>query len=290
MKVTFLGTGAGELYPGAWCDCDYCNYARKNGGRNIRFNSSIHFADNCLIDFPADIVNKALMYNIDLLPTELLLCTHSHEDHFFPRMLYWRYKHYGLEKIRGEEMYNAPCARFTELPLLSMYGNRKILKKMEYIFHDMALADYALDFCIPNAYWEYHKNNVDFVPMVASHIDTDGEPGLIYLVHAQNKTFMYATDSDKYNDRTRDCIKAHKLDAVIMEATFGTRDLGGGHMTLNRVKEEVDFFLENNIFTGEPRVILTHMSPHRCPPYDKLTEILKGTCMESAWDGMVVDL
>ena len=289
MKITFLGTGAAEQYPGIWCKCDYCSYAREKGGRNIRFTSSIHFADTCLIDFPADIFNKALQYKIDLLPTELLLCTHSHEDHFNPQMLYWRYKHYGVDKIPGDEKYNAPCARFTDLPLMRIYGNRKIFNKMEHIFHDRELADYALDFCIPEAYREYHHNDVDFIPMIASHSDTAGERGLIYLIHAQNKTFIYATDSDKYIDRTRDCIKAHKVDAVIMEATFGTRVMGG-HMTLNRVKEEVDFFLESSIFTGEPRVILTHMSPHRCPPYDKLVEILKGTCMESAWDGMVVDL
>ena len=289
MTITFLGTGAAELYPGAWCNCEYCNYAREKGGRNIRLTSSIHFADNCLIDFPADIFNKAMQHKVDLLPSELLLCTHSHEDHFNPQMLYWRYKHYGAEKIPGEAMYNEPCARFTELPLLSIYGNRKIFKKLEPIFHDRELADYALDFCIPEAYREYHHKDIDFIPMIASHTDTDGERGLIYLIHAQSKTFMYATDSDKYIHRTRDCIKAHKLDAVIMEATFGTRDIGG-HMTFNRVKEEVDFFCDNNIFTGEPRVILTHMSPHRCPPYDRLVEMLKGTCMESAWDGMVVNL
>jgi hypothetical protein len=75
-----------------------------------------------------------------------------------------------------------------------------------------------------------------------------------------------------------------------MEATYGTRDMEHGHMTLGRAKEEVDFFCQSGIFNGEPRVILTHMSPHRCPPYDRLVEMLKGTYMESAWDGMVLEL
>jgi phosphoribosyl 1,2-cyclic phosphate phosphodiesterase len=290
MKIIFLGTAAAEMYPGVWCDCDYCNYARKHGGRNIRFTSSIHFADKCIIDFPGDIFNKAMQYNIDLLPTELLLCTHSHEDHFSPWTLHWRYKHFGTDDIPGEEKYNAPCARFTDLPLLSVYGNRKILYKLEKIFDGREMADFALDFSIPEVYREYHSKGVDFIPMIASHRDTDSERGLIYLVHAQGKAFLYATDSDKYIDRTRDCIKAHKVDAVIMEATYGKRDMGPGHMTLDRVMEEVEFFRQNDIFTGEPKVILTHMSPHRCPPYDRLVEMLRGTCMESAWDGMVLEL
>ena len=24
MKLTFLGTGAGETYPGYWCECPHC--------------------------------------------------------------------------------------------------------------------------------------------------------------------------------------------------------------------------------------------------------------------------
>ena len=290
MKITFLGTSAAEYYPGIWCSCEYCDYARTHGGRNIRFTSSIHFADKCLIDLPVDIVNKAMQYHIDLLPTELLLFTHSHEDHFYPQTLHWRYKHYGTEKIQGEEMYNAPCARFTDLPLLSVYGNRKVFKKMEEIFGDRELADFAMDYCIPECYREYHSKDIDFIPMIANHNDTDGERGLIYLVSAQGRTFLYATDSGAYIDRTRDCIKAHKVDVIIMEATFGTRDIGDGHMTLDRAKKEADFFCNNNVFRGQPKVILTHMSPHRCPPYDRMAEILRGTCMESAWDGMILEL
>jgi phosphoribosyl 1,2-cyclic phosphate phosphodiesterase len=289
MKITFLGTAAAELYPGVWCKCDYCTYAREKGGRNIRFNSSIHFADTCLIDFPADTPKKALEFGIDLLPVDLLLCTHSHEDHFNPQMLYWRYKAYGVENIPGEEKFDAPCARFTDLPLLNIYGNRKIFKKMEHIFHDREVADYALDFTIPEAYREYHHGNIDFIPMIATHPDSEGERGLIYLVNAGGRSFLYATDSDRYIDRTRDCIKSHKVDAVIMEATFGTRKMEG-HMNLDKVRAELDFFTAHNIFKGEPRVILTHMSPHRCPPYDKLCEMLKGSPIESAYDGMVAEL
>jgi phosphoribosyl 1,2-cyclic phosphate phosphodiesterase len=289
MKITFLGTSAAEQYPGVWCNCDYCRYAREKGGRNIRFTSSIHFADTCLIDFPADITDKALKFGVDLLPVDLLLCTHSHEDHFNPQMFVWRYKFYGVENLPEDERYNAPCARFTDVPHLNIFGNRKIFRKMEHIFNGRELADYALDFTIPQAYHEYHHGDVDFIPMIASHLDSEGERGFIYLVHAQGKSFMYATDSDAYIDRTRDCIKAHKVDAVIMEATFGLRK-GDGHMTLERVKKEVEFFRASNIFTAEPRVILTHMSPHRCPPYDQLCELLNGTCMESAYDGMVLEL
>ena len=290
MKITFLGTAASELYPGAWCHCDYCTYAREHGGRNIRFNSSIHFADKCLIDFPADIMNKALKYNIDLRPAELLLCTHSHEDHFYPKMLYWRYRSYGADQLEGMEKYRADCARFGDLPQLRIFGNRKVFAKLQPYFLQRENADYEMDYTIVEAYSEYRHAGVDFIPMIASHTDTDGERGLIYLVHAQGKSFLYATDSNTYIDRTRDCIKAHKVDAVIMECTFGDSEKQGGHMSFNRMLNEVHFFEDSNIFNGQPQVYLTHMSPHRMPPYDMLVERLKGTCIQSAYDGMELEL
>lgn len=289
MKITFLGTGAAELYPGAWCQCDYCTYARTHGGRNVRFTSSIHFADKCLVDFPADVFNKAAQYGVDLLGTELLLCTHPHEDHFDPQMLYWRYRAYGADALPELERYAAPCARFGELPLLRVFGNRGVWARMNAIFGNREVADYAMDFTIPQVYQEYHHAGVDFIPMIASHME-GGERGMIYLIHAQGKTFLYATDSDTYVERTRDCLRAHKVDAVIMEATFGEVNKGRGHMTLGRVWDEVRFFEENGLFNGEPQVWLTHMSPHRTPPYDLLCPMLEGTCVRSAYDGMTLEL
>lgn len=290
MKITFLGTAAAELYPGTWCSCDYCDYARTHGGRNIRTNSAVHFAEKCLIDFPPDLTNKALAYNIDLRPIELLLCTHSHEDHFFPQALQWRYSVYGAEKMDGTERYNAPCARFGELPLLRVFGNRQVFWKLSEALPGKDLADFAMDFTVVDPYREYHHAGVDFIPMLATHTDRGNEHGLIYLVYVQGKSFLYATDSDTYMDRTRDCIRSHKVDAVIMECTFGEANKGRGHMNLERMWDEVRFFEENDIFTGAPQVYLTHHSPHRMPPYDRLCEMLQGTCVRSAFDGMKLEL
>lgn len=290
MRITFLGTAAAELYPGVWCQCDYCSYARKHGGRNIRFNSAIHFAEKCLVDLPPDTVNGAIKYGIDLLATELLLCTHSHGDHFHPSLLQWRYRVHGVDSMSESDRAVAYCARFGDLPQLRIFGNRKVFEKLSPFLLRYELADHALDFTIVEAYHEYSCAGVDFIPMIASHVDANEERGLIYLIGAQGKTFLYATDSGTYTDRTRDCIRAHKVDAVIMECTYGQAEKGGGHMSFSQMEAEVRFFIESGVFTGAPRVYLTHLSPHRTPPYDQLSEALNGTCISSAYDGMVLDL
>ena len=52
---------------------------------------------------------------------------------------------------------------------------------------------------------------------------------MIYIVEAQGKTFLYASDSGPYTERTKDCIAAHRFDAVIMEETFGYAKKGIPH-------------------------------------------------------------
>ena len=48
MKITFLGTSAGESYPAIWCDCPNCTYAREHGGKNIRMNTGSMIDDDIL--------------------------------------------------------------------------------------------------------------------------------------------------------------------------------------------------------------------------------------------------
>ena len=50
MKLTFLGTSAGESYPAIWCDCENCTYAREHGGKNIRMNTGSMIDDDILLD------------------------------------------------------------------------------------------------------------------------------------------------------------------------------------------------------------------------------------------------
>ena len=50
MKITFLGTSAGESYPAVWCDCENCTYARAHGGRNLRMNTGTMIDSDTLLD------------------------------------------------------------------------------------------------------------------------------------------------------------------------------------------------------------------------------------------------
>lgn len=66
MKLTFLGTAAATSYPLAFCKCDFCNQARKSGGKDLRKRSSLLISDDLLIDLGPDIVSASFAYNFSV--------------------------------------------------------------------------------------------------------------------------------------------------------------------------------------------------------------------------------
>ena len=81
MYFQFLGTSAGEQFPGLWCSCPTCTKARELGGRNIRSNSCAFLSPDCMLDFGAEVFQQARKFDVPILDTQYLFVTHSHADH-----------------------------------------------------------------------------------------------------------------------------------------------------------------------------------------------------------------
>ena len=90
MKITYFGTAAAEGFPALFCNCEYCNEARKLGGKNIRTRSQALINNDLLIDFPADTYSHFLQNGVEGDKIEYLLVTHAHADHFYPDDLFMR--------------------------------------------------------------------------------------------------------------------------------------------------------------------------------------------------------
>ena len=90
MKITFLGTSAGESYPAVWCDCENCTYAREHGGRNIRMNTGTMIDHDILLDMNSCGFYTAARLGVSLSGIRYLLATHPHPDHLPLEPLDWR--------------------------------------------------------------------------------------------------------------------------------------------------------------------------------------------------------
>lgn len=89
----------------------------------------------------------------------------------------------------------------------------------------------------------------------------------------------------------RACIAWHKYDAIIMEQTGGYGESKDGmHMTWDAAMKEMRFFEDAGIWKNEPHIYWPHMSPHKNPPHSDMEQLLKGTPIIPAYDGMKIDI
>ena len=103
MKIVFLGTAAAEGVPGLWCKCQYCEHARKVGGKEIRRRCSYYVDDDTMIDFGPDSFYQALANHIYLPDLKRIIFTHPHGDHMSAsELVYRRMPNFCSEDSQGQ--------------------------------------------------------------------------------------------------------------------------------------------------------------------------------------------
>lgn len=290
VKVTFIGTGAGEGYPGMWCECPNCTRARQLGGRNIRGNSCALIDGDLLIDMNAHFMSAAPRLGISPAGIRTLLVTHPHMDHFAPELLWTRAMAPELRGLSDEEMRAHISPTFTELPVLHIYGNEHVRSALYAAPNVMQQAE--------RTRVAYHPiedgvaqvaQDVTFIPIRARHTPVRGFSHN-YIIERGGKALLYASDTGGYDADMLDIVLSHRYDCVIMEGTFGLGARSDDHMSLEKIREMRRLFDAHGVWKPGASFHLTHICPHWTPPHDEYAEMLKGEGIEVAYDGKVIEL
>ena len=294
MRITFLGTGAGEGYPGLWCQCPNCTYARKHGGKNIRTNSSALVDDHLMIDISHGCFDVAAIKGIDLSQTTTLLITHPHEDHMYPKHLLWRKAIEENCDLSLTERISKGGPRLTSIPHLNIYGNAfteariNSYLKDNYEQKNVSLEALGITFFRIEEGVSFEADGYRVTPVRGNHARPGFSHG--YILEKEGKTLLYALDSGRYAPEMLELLSRFRYDLVVMEGTTGLNDQKGGHMSLEGNKEMLRFFRERGCYTNESRFFLTHMSPHWCPPHDAYESIAAREGMMLAYDGLSIEV
>jgi phosphoribosyl 1,2-cyclic phosphate phosphodiesterase len=299
MILRFLGTSAGELYPGLWCRCRHCQSARQGEQRQRRLSAVLYvepaLADahiiqestGVLIDFPSEIASQAIQYRVELPELQYLLVTHSHGDHWFPYLMRWRMR--PPECCRTGEA--APVGiggpRFTELPDLHIWGNAAVGAALHREL-GQDLAPYAVVFHPTRPRMEFTVGALTVNAVLANH-DVGREEALHYILTDGRHTILYGLDGDTFLPETREALRSFQFDLVILESTYGLGD-GTNHRNFARLQEEAHWLRAENLITPDGIVVATHFSPHHCPPHQETSDILHRHNIVAAWDGMEIRL
>jgi len=294
MIVRFLGTSAGELYPGIWCRCQHCQRAREGEEKNRRRSAALYIETESapegagiLIDFPSEIVSQAWRHGVDLPGLRTLLVTHSHGDHWFPYQLRWRCRPTAMSRPGEVAPYDARGPRQTEIPLLHVFGNASVEAILRRELGD-DLEPFAIVFHAIRPEDTFPAGGFTVTALPAHH-DVGREEAVHYVLQAEDRTILYGLDGDTFLPGTRERLRAFRFDLVIMEATFGLGD-GGNHRNFERLIAEAQWLREEGRMKVNGRIVATHFSPHYSPPHAETSDYLLRHDILAAWDGMEVRL
>ncbi len=243
MNITLLGTSGAEGWPGLFCRCSVCQAARTEGGKNRRTRSSALIDGVLKLDFPADILQQVVRWNIDLLDLRAILFTHSHDDHLCAAEL----------QYAGPYFVPAPIAQ--RMPI---YGPIDAICKIKAAI-DTDLLPFSLHVLQPNEPVGIAGYTV--TPVLAQH-----DPKIVcfnYLItDPAGATLLYATDTGWYEEETWRVLEQNRFDGIVVECGNGPEEGGyAGHLSIREIHALRERLLASGSITQTTPVAATHF-PH----------------------------
>ena len=288
MRLTFLGTSAGESYPAIWCDCPNCTYAREHGGRNIRMNTGTLLDRDTLLDMNSCGFYTAASLGISLTGIRNLLVTHPHPDHLTAEPLAWREGKRDALEGSGQVRLSTAAPRFTPLPVMTMYGNRHVRAWLE-MHPELLREDRRLRFCEIREGERVEAEGLAFTPVRARHGQVPGFAHS-FIIEREGKTLLYALDTGGYDADMLSLILSRRYDAVVIEGTFGLSAADDpNHMNRDKDLCFRDSLRSAGCIGGATPFVLTHMSPHWTPPHDVYAPMMAREGITVAYDGMTIE-
>lgn len=283
MKITFLGTAAATSYPLAFCRCDFCNQARKLGGKDFRKRSSIIINDDLLVDMGPDILSASFMYNKSIADIQYCLQTHSHSDHFDASHFTTRIPEYMGKNTQ----------------LLQLYGSEATLRKMSEMVKNEG---YVSDIFDPKV---KERLNIKLFPVESLQTFKFGAyqitafatehdksvDSLLYTITENDFTVFYGTDTDSFPEEIWKAFQNKKLkfNVVILDHTYGPGADSGGHLNANRFIEHIKRMKDENLLADNARIFATHISHEGNPTHNELSKYSSQFGYEIAYDGLVIE-
>ena len=278
MEILYLGTAAAEGYPGLFCNCPSCAYARKNLARELRTRSQVLIDGTLLVDLPPDTYLHALRSGADFSAVDTVLVTHSHMDHFYPQELL----------NRGYKYASAMTS-----PHIAVYGNTTVREVFEEGLSRELRKETAdtIAFFTVRPYEKFTAGKYTVLSLPAVH--TKEEESLLYAVSDGERTILYLNDTGDVTDACCAFLADNGVRAslVSLDCTLADREsssTSGRHMGLKknaavrRKLQEYGLVLPDTVYT------VTHFSHNSDPRRDRMERIAGEFGFVAAHDGLRV--
>ena len=259
MEVVFLGTGAAEGVPAAYCRCAACQGVRKRGGVEVKTRSSIRIGPHHQIDIGPDHYGQVSRAGLDMFDVEHVLVTHSHEDHF---------DFFGLAaKSMARETNGKPIDVYASEPAKAYL--LRVVDTLKPSSEDLAWVSKNVALHGLSYFGDYDVGGLAVKTVKANHTaHGQGEYAINYLVELPNRrSLLYACDTGYYTDDTWRYLEGKHVDTLIMECTFAGRtdrpELPSGHLDLPSFFKMLERMTAIGVADSRTSVYATHFNPHQ---------------------------
>lgn len=288
MELIFLGTGAAEGVPAAYCRCAVCQGVRQRGGVEIKTRSSLRVGPHHQIDISPDHYCQMIRAGTDMYDVEHVLVTHTHQDHFT------------LSALCDKEMSQVHNGK-----PLSLYMSEPAKKYVEALIANMSLSeedkrwiDSNLVFHGLEYYQEYAIGGFLVRTIKGNHTAYGvNEYSINYLLDLPHgKSLLYACDTGFYQEETWAYLAGKRVDTLILECTFaGQTDRGEfpvGHLDLASYLTMLRRMAGIRFIDARTAVFATHFNPHQGLDHFSIHDRLQHSPYRAAaaYDGMLVQV
>ena len=286
MHITFLGTGAANGYPEAFCRCENCERARELGGPSLRKRSSALVNDDLLIDLGPDVIAASNLHGRPLTRVRTCLQTHAHADHLDVSHLLSR----------------SPAYDVVGALRLHFYASAGTLRYAARIFaRDLDGAD-LLDPQVGD------RLNLTIHQIEAGQTFTAGKyrvtafpanhdpsvESLLYAIEAKDAALFYGLDTAALPESTWRALRDHRpklrFDLVVWDHTYGPDEPGTDHLNAHQVIEHVARMRAAGLMSDRARAFASHISHPGNPVHPELSAFAAQHGYEIAYDGLTIQI
>ena len=272
MDLTILGSAAAEGWPALFCSCDACTQALALGGKDLRRRTSYRLGDHVQIDWGPDTYGACLAFGMDTSALTDLVVTHSHEDHFTPRELWYRRN--GFSQVPEERT-------------LTVHGSTQVEEALRTELADDA--EFNVRFSLLRPFAETAlPGGLSVTPIPAAHAEAIGG-ALNFIFHLNGRHLLIGNDTGWWDTEVWGFLAETPLDVAVMDCTYGNREERRGHLGAPDVAAAKQELLSLGALTEDCRFIANHFSHNGGWLHAELETYFAPHGIEVGYDGMTVE-
>lgn len=288
QTIKILGSAAAEGIPAIFCNCETCQAAWRNGGKDFRLRTSYQLGEFVRIDFGPDAMAQEMRYNLHSEKLRHIIVTHSHEDHLDTTL--FAYRKHCFSKVDPANT-------------LNIYGGAGVVRKLNlFAWQSGKNMDFHGDFkCLqmkvhelyPFEAMELPDVDMTIYPLKANHMArvTTEEP-MIYVIRWGEKYLMIANDTGFFCEENWEFLRNMKvkLSAVFNDCTGCFFDNRDNHMSGKYVLETRKCLEELGMVDENTNYFVNHFSHNGHGTHEQLEAYYNPHGIGVGYDGLEIGL